>query len=192
MKVISVIVVAVVIVIHAISGFYDFSSITTKEIKNNYNAFVKKSLKLKQVRILGYKTHQLKEGVLLELDVYNGYVKFFKPKPPKTEQLLKQSIKVRARVGKESKFLREIVDGRDRIPEIQIRVQPKFILLEKYRIALVESWLVLPYQFSLVIFNTFLPLNVSILIAMVIQIVIIAVIIILIIDGIIYVFPKLD
>ncbi len=157
-KVISVIVVAVVIIINAIAGVYDFSSTTTKEIKNNYKAFVDKSLKLRVATILGYEAYRIKDGVIIELDLWNGNWKpNWEPKTTEQTQMLKESIKVFAKTNENSELLKMITAGALRgFIEIQIRIMPNFIILEKYRdINDLESWFIFPYIFSLLILNIF-------------------------------------
>ena len=120
----------------------------------------------------------------MKMEISNGYTNFFKPdgRGP--------TITVYARVAQESDFTSDLQKGRFRFPEMRIAVRPNFVLVEKYRSSISESWFVAPYYLSITVINSFMPLMPSIIIAMIIQFAIISVIILLVIAGCIDVFPS--
>ena len=195
MKIFSLILTVGLLIYYFITGVYDpFSLTKTSSIKSNYTHYIDRTIKLQQVAILNTEiVKQEGQDYFVKLTIYNGKSLFGKLDSTDYLKYKDKAIDVYSWIPDKS-GLWDYVDKKVfKAEHFKLKVGKNFISIAEYSKANAEpsdSWFIAPYLMLFMLFNSFLSLAVSAILATIIQLIIIFIIAWLVIQGVIYVLPS--
>ncbi|HZF09721.1 MAG TPA: hypothetical protein VFE33_13100 [Thermoanaerobaculia bacterium] len=170
------------------SGMYDWSAVTTADVRQNWKSWVGSEVLLSNVSIRKYEIREQGADTFVALWLING-----KTNPlDKEDTLLVLGRMPTEEAVKAESFASSLRAGANRLTSARVSIKDDVIVLRDYWLPGEASWFGAPYWLTINLVNRFASLGASVWTGVVVQALVYLVITVMVVGGLVLVIPSAE